>query len=58
MTVAILHNRPFLKAVLWLLALLLVAGGLVVDHKYGGSRMPAGGQSSETMVIPNASSPT
>lgn len=57
MTMAI-QQRPFIKAVLWMLALLMVAAGLVVDHKYGGFRMPAGDQSPETMVIPNASSPT
>lgn len=35
-----MQNGQFLRIVLWMLALLLVAAGLVVDHKYGGFGTP------------------
>lgn len=55
---ATMQNGQFIKAVLWMLAIVLVAAGLVVDHKYGGFRGPADNQPSGTIVMPNASSPT
>lgn len=39
MTIAI-RQKPFLKAVLWMLALLVVAAGITIDHKYGGFSGP------------------
>lgn len=52
-----MQDKRVLKILLWLLAVATLFAGLAIDHKYGGSRPPSGVHS-DTMVMPNASSPT
>lgn len=49
MSAAVREGR-FLRVVLWMLALLLVAAGITIDHKYGGFSGPKPGL--ETNIRP------
>ena len=53
----VMQDKRAFKILLWLLAIAALFAGLAIDHRYGGSRPPSGVHS-ETMVMPNASSPT
>lgn len=40
---ATVQQGRFFRIVLWMLALLLVAAGITIDHKYGGFSGPQSG---------------